>query len=306
MSKHPISLFFLGSFLSSLLSLLASHPSSAQGLQLPEFQALPIQSLEAELIASYPAVEAGQGAAADAGHFYAIVNSAIGKYRKLDGELVNRWARSRSGPIRHLNSCYAEDDLLFCANSNFPEVPMASSIEIFDATTMAHQRSFSLGILEEGSLTWFERLGDGWIAGFAHYDEGGGLDYKDHSFASIVRYDAQWRRIGGWMIPESTIARMQPYAASGGALGDDGLLYLTGHDRPEMYVLAAPAMGPKLVHIATIAIDVEGQAFAWDKSSAERMVYGISRPNREVRAFRIPPVQIPQGVLRLTDVPAGI
>ena len=65
-------------------------------------------------------------------------------------------------------------------------------------------------------------------------------------------------------------------------------------------------MGPKLVHIATIAIDVEGQAFAWDKSSAERMVYSISRPNREVRAFRIPPVQIPQGVLRLTDVPAGI
>jgi hypothetical protein len=250
-------------------------------------------------------VEAGQGAAADADHFYAIVNSAIGKYRKQDGELVKRWASSRSGPIRHINSCYAEDDLLYCSNSNFPEVPMASSIEIFDAQTMAHQRSFSLGILEEGSLTWFERLGDGWIAGFAHYDEDGGLDYKDHSFASIVRYDAQWRRIGGWMIPETAIARMQPYAASGGALGADGLLYLTGHDRPEMYVMAAPSMGPKLVHIATITIDVEGQAFTWDKSSSERIVYGISRPNREVRAFRIPPVQIPEGVFRLTEVPAG-
>jgi hypothetical protein len=295
--KHAVSLV--------VFTLLVNAQSYGQGLQLPEFQALPIQSLDAELIASYPAVEAGQGAAADADHFYAIVNSAIGKYRKQDGELVKRWASSRSGPIRHINSCYAEDDLLYCSNSNFPEVPMASSIEIFDAQTMAHQRSFSLGILEEGSLTWFERLGDGWIAGFAHYDEDGGLDYKDHSFASIVRYDAQWRRIGGWMIPETAIARMQPYAASGGALGADGLLYLTGHDRPEMYVMAAPSMGPKLVHIATITIDVEGQAFTWDKSSSERIVYGISRPNREVRAFRIPPVQIPEGVFRLTEVPAG-
>lgn len=295
--KHAVSLV--------LSTLLINAQSYAQRLQLPEFQALPIQSLDAELVASYPAMEAGQGAAADAAHFYAIVNSAIGKYRKQDGELVKRWASSRSGPIRHLNSCYAEDDLLYCSNSNFPEVPMASSIEIFDAQTMEHQRSFSLGILEEGSLTWFERLGDGWVAGFAHYDEDGGLDYKDHSFASIVRYDAQWRRIGGWMIPETTIARMQPYAASGGALGADGLLYLTGHDRPEMYVMAAPSMGPKLVHIATIAIDVEGQAFTWDKSSSERIVYGISRPNREVRAFRIPPVQIPEGVFRLSDVPAG-
>lgn len=289
-----------------LFYLLCSSPSLAQRLELPEYEALPIKALSAQQLASYPAAEAGQGAAADADHFFAIVNSAIGKYRKQDGELVKRWARSRSGLIRHLNSCYAEDGLLYCANSNFPEVPMASSIEIFNADTMEHQRSFSLGILEEGSLTWFERLGDGWIAGFAHYDEDGGLDYKDHSFSSIVRYDDQWRRIGGWMIPDSVIARMQPYAASGGALGADGLLYLTGHDRPEMYVLAAPSMGPKLIHVATIAIDVEGQAFAWDKSSDERIVYGISRPNREVRAFRIPPVELPTGVFRLSDVAAGI
>ncbi len=275
--------------------------AEAQQLEIEDFQAIPIQQLEATEVGRYPAQEARQGAAADADHIYAIVNFIIGQYDKTSGELVQRWQGTRGGPIRHLNSCFAENKKLYCANSNFPEVPMASSIEVFDSATLSHRQSLSLGVLDEGSLTWFDHLGDGWLAGFAHYDEDGGLSYKDHRFATIDRYDNAWRRLGGWMIPESVIARMQPYAASGGAIGPDGLLYLTGHDRPEMYVLAAPAMGPKLVHIATISIDVEGQAFAWDKSE-ERVVVGISRPNSEVRAFTVPEVQLPEGLKRLTEL----
>ena len=99
---------------------------------------------------------------------------------------------------------------------------------------------------------------------------------------------------------------MQPYAASGGALGKDGLLYLTGHDRKEMYVLAAPKLGPKLIHIATISIDIEGQAFHWDKSAEHPTVYGISRPNSEVRAFELPDVEIPSSVLTLPEARIGI
>lgn len=288
------------------LLLFAAAPLSAQRLEIPQWEAPPIQSYVAEEIARYPAAEAGQGAAADSQHFYAIVNTVVGKYAKDSGELVSRFVSPRGGPIRHMNSCYAEDGKLYCANSNFPEIPMASSIEVFDTATMQHLQTYSFGVLEEGSLTWFERLGDGWIAGFAHYDEDGGLNYKDHSFASIIRYDNSWRRIGGWMIPDTVIARMQPYAASGGAIGPDGLLYLTGHDRPEMYVLGAPAMGPKLVHLATIAIDVEGQAFAWDKSSAQRIVYGISRPNREVRAFELPEIELSESAIPLTQVSPGL
>lgn len=291
--------------LQTLILLLPSHSAMAQRLELPEYEPPTIQRFTATEIARFPAREAVQGAAADADHFYAIVNSAIGQYDKQSGEFIQRWASSRSGPIRHLNSCYAEGDELYCANSNFPEVPMASSLEVFATDTMEHSRSYSLGVLDDGSLTWYDRLGDGWIAGYAHYDEDGGLSYKDHSFATISRYDNDWRRLGGWMIPETVIARMQPHAASGGAIGPDGLLYLTGHDRPEMYVLAAPKMGPKLVHIATIDIAVEGQAFTWDKSSEERVVWGISRPNREVRAFSLPPINLPEGYSRLTDLPQG-
>lgn len=275
---------------------------TAQPLDLPAYTPTPVVKLQALPLGAFPAAEAGQGAAADEDYFYAIVNSAIGKYQKKDGALVGQWLGSRDGLIRHLNSCYAQTDKLYCSNSNFPEVPMASSIEVFDTETMSPIFSLGLGVLEEGSLTWFDHLGDGWIAGFAHYDERGGLAYKDYSYSSIVRYDSQWRRQGGWMIPESVIDRMKPYAASGGALGPDGLLYLTGHDRSEMYVLAAPSLGPKLVHIATIDINIEGQAFAFDKSIDEPVVYGISRPNKEVRAFRIPKVTIPENVQPLTTL----
>lgn len=276
--------------------------ATAQSLELPEYSPIPVQALKATALTSYSAIEAGQGAAADEMNFYAIVNSAIGKYEKSTGELAERWVGSRDGAIRHLNSCYAEANKLYCSNSNFPEIPMASSIEVFNTETMTPLFTLSLGILEEGSLTWFDHLGDGWIAGFAQYDGRGGLTYKDHSYASIVHYDSGWRRTGGWMIPNSVIERMKPYAASGGAIGPDGLLYLTGHDRPEMYVLAAPTLGPKLVHIATIEIEIEGQAFAFDKSTDQPIVYGISRPNREVRSFSLPEVIIPKGVLPLTSV----
>ncbi len=284
------------------LAALISAPAFPQSYELHDYTPLKIAELQSTEIARYVAPEAGQGAAADSDFFYAIVNSVIGKYHKGSGEFVHRWLGSRGGPIRHLNSCFAETGKLYCSNSNFPEVPMASSIEVYETGSMSHIQSLSLGILEEGSLTWFDHLGDGWVAGFAHYDESGGLAYKDHSFASIVRYDSSWRRQGGWMIPESVIERMKPHAASGGALGPDGLLYLTGHDRPEMYVMAAPVMGPKLIHIATIAIDIEGQAFAFDKTAATPTVWGISRPNREVRAFRLPPITLPDGLKPLTAI----
>ena len=92
------------------------------------------------------------------------------------------------------------------------------------------------------------------------------------------------------MLPASVLERLAPHSASGGGIGPDGLLYLTGHDREEMYVLAFPELGPKLVHVATVDVGLQGQAFAWDRSTDRRIVWGISRPNREVRAFRIPEI----------------
>lgn len=258
----------------------------------PVYAPPPVLQLQARQTAEFDAPEARQGVAVDADHLYAIVNTVIGKYDRRSGERVGRWSSPRDGLIRHINSCFAEGGKLWCANSNFPLIPMASSIEVFDTASMTHVDSHSLGILDEGSLTFFERFGEGWIAGYAHYDDIGGLPHKNASYAGVVFYDAQWRRTGGYALPGSVLERMSPHAASGGVVGPDGLLYAFGHDRPELYVLAAPRMGPTLVHVATIAMDAAGQAIAWDRMSQGRTLYAINRPTGQIRAFELPAVAL--------------
>jgi hypothetical protein len=138
-------------------------------------------------------------------------------------------------------------------------------------------------------LTWFDNYRGGWIAGFAHYDKNGGVPFKDHGFSSVVTFDSTWRRTGGWLFPSSAIDRMAPYAASGGALGPDGWLYLLGHDRPEMYVVGRPVMGPTMIHLATIDLEAEGQAFSW-ATGESRTIFAIDRRKQLVRSIEIPAI----------------
>jgi hypothetical protein len=257
--------------------------------QVPEYKPPPVVQLTAPTLRVYDAAEADQGVAADKGHFYAVGNTIIAKYAIASGQRGGQWEGPRNGLIRHLNSCLADAGRIWCANSNYSQTPMASSIEIFDAATLRHADSRSLGMLDEGSLTWFDRYRGGWIAAFAHYDANGGVPFKDHRFSSVVAFDAEWRRTGGWLFPASVLDRMAPYAASGGAIGPDGFLYLLGHDRPEMYVVARPLMGPTLIHVATIALEAEGQAFSWAQDGS-RTVFAIDRKKHLVRTIAIPAV----------------
>jgi hypothetical protein len=250
-----------------------------------------VQQLNGRTLRVFQAPEASQGVAADLRYFYAVDNSVLAKYATRSGRLIDRWVGPRNGPIRHMNSCLADGARIWCANSNYPETPMGSSIEVFDAASLEHLMSHSLGMLDEGSLTWFDRYRGGWIAGFSHYDGNGGVPFKDHAFSSVVTFDLQWRRTGGWLLPPGVLERMAPYASSGGAIGPDGWLYLLGHDRPEMYVVGRPAMGPVLTHIATIALEAEGQAFSWAKAGV-RTVFTIDRRQRLVRMIEVPAVQV--------------
>lgn len=277
--------------LASVLGACAQAPEPASGGASHETP--PPLRLSTRTLASWSAAEANQGVAVDAEHLYVVDNTQIGKYRLPDGVRVAGWEGPRRGLVRHLNSCFAEAGGLWCANSNFSLTPMASSIERFRTADMSHAGSHSLGLAEEGSLTWFGRLGDGWIAGFAHYDGNGGVGFKTHRSSAVVVFDALWRRRGGWAFPETVLARLAPDAASGGALGPDGLLYVMGRARPEMYVLARPAMGPVLIHVATLDIEAEGQAFAWVQDPARpdaREVMTIDQHRLLVRRSAVPDV----------------
>ncbi len=263
--------------------------TSAQAPAIPAYVPPVVQQLQARTVRVYQAPEANQGVAADDRFFYPIDNTVIAKYEIASGRRVAQWAGPRNGLVRHLNSCLADAGRLWCANSNYPQVPMGSSVEVFDTKTMRPAESQSLGLTDEGSLTWFDRYREGWIAGFAHYDGNGGIAGRPHTFSSVVTFDAAWRRTGGWLFPASVLERMAPYAASGGALGPDKYLYLLGHDRPELYVVARPPMGPALVHIATVAVEAEGQAFSW-AGDGSRTIFTIDRRLRQVRSIAVPPV----------------
>lgn len=256
--------------------LIQAGPAAAEG------------GLSAELVRRYPAPEATQGVAVDARHFYAVANSKIAKYEKTTGRKVAEWSGDRAR-FPHINSCAVIGKELVCAASNFPETPMTSSVEVFDPQRMVHLRTISLG-QQVGSLTWVDRKDGFWWAAFANYEGKGGEPARGSAATQLVKLDDQWRRLEAWSFPASVVERFRPMSSSGGAFGPDGLLYVTGHDHPELYVLKLPKGGSKLDHLATIAAPIEGQAVAFDKS-ADRALFGISRPNREVVAMRLPKVE---------------
>ncbi|PZU07986.1 hypothetical protein [Sphingomonas sp.] len=236
-------------------------------------------------VARFSAEEARQGVVADGKYVYAISNAEIGKYDRRTHELVERW-RGDPARFRHMNSCILAGRQLVCAASNYPEVPQASSIEWFDAGRLSHVRTLSLGP-GRGSLTWLDWHEGSWWACFANYAGKGGEPGRDHRYTTLVRYSPDFQEQGAWLFPPSVLERFAPYSSSGGVWGRDGLLYVTGHDRPELYALRLPPAGSILEHVATIPLMTDGQAIAWEEG-ANRILWGIERKTREAVAVRVP------------------
>ncbi len=234
-----------------------------------------------------PAPEAGQGVAVDREFLYAINNHTIAKYRKTGGERVAVWEGGNDGPIIHLNAGVVFEGRVYCAHSNYPGVPMLSSVEIFDATTLEHAGSHSFG-RTDGSLTWVDRRDGKWFACFVHYGKRGGEPGKGPEWTQIVEFDDQWRRLRGWALPAELVAHLgtRGYSVSGGAFGPRGLLYATGHDNPELYVLDFPVAGASLKWVATVPIAAEGQAFGWDPQEPG-MLYTIGQKRRDIVVGRV-------------------
>lgn len=230
---------------------------------------------------TYKCPEGNQGVAVDNDHFYGIGSRAIAKYEKATGKKVAEWKESNKELICHFDGGIVIDGLLYCSHSNYPDVPMASSIEVFDTKTLQHVKTISLGI-ESGSCTWVVRGDNCWYVGFAHYDRSGagagGEVLKDNSWTQFVQYDNDWHRVQGWILPKALLEQLHPNSVSG-CLFLDGKFYCTGHDATKLFVLEFPPYGMRLVLSDEIDIPFHGQGIAID---GQGNLWGIDRKSKTV------------------------
>lgn len=221
---------------------------------------------------SFGAQEARQGVAVDAEHVYAIGTRSIGKYAREGGERVASWRPGEDPSIVHLNAGLVVGDRLYGAHSTYPEVPGRGTVEIWDAATLDH---LGRHVFDDppGSLTWVDRHDGHWWACFVHYGAAAGDSV-------VQKLDDAWRVVASWRFPDAVLQRFAPHSCSGASFGPDGLLYASGHDRPELYALRVPPGGGTLELVRTVPVESEGQGVAFDRAGGGLAT--IVRSRREV------------------------
>lgn len=242
----------------------------------------PPQTHSAALARSYveqsrfSAPQARQAVAADKKHVYAINNTSWVKYTP-GGDSLGAWRDTSSSALKHMNSGVVVGRKLYCAHSNYPQLPMSSSIEIFDTRTLRHVGSVSFGI-DMGSCTWVLPAPEGWYVFFAHYENKSRQPGCDVGWSQLVEYDKRWRKRRGWVLPAALLPEIRPYSLSGAVLIGD-VFYCTGHDARMCYLLRIPSQGPALEWIGSVPVPFNGQGIALD---AEGALWGIDRKSGEV------------------------
>lgn len=230
--------------------------------------------------------EAHQGVAVDARSIYAIDSRAVAKYDKQSGRLMKRWQASPAHPLIHLDSGVVHEAKLYCGHSNYPALPMSSSVEIWDCESLEHIGSHDLGSAW-GSCTWIDRFDGCWWGVFGHYDRFAAQNGKDNRSSVLVQFNDDWQPLARWTFPDSLLTLFKPMSCSGGSWGPDRRLYVTGHDSAALYVLRPPASGTVLEWLATVPVDIQGQGIAWDRSEPG-VLYGIKRRPRQAAVFLFP------------------
>lgn len=236
-------------------------------------------------VLEFQAPEARQGIAVDANYIYVIGTQEIGKYNKETRELVAEWKGKENNKIIHLDSGVIVGGMLYCAHSNYPMVPMTSSVEIWDANILKHIGTHSFGI-QWGSCTWIDQYNGYWWAGFAHYGKLKELTGTDERWTIVVKFNKEWQALESWIFPEEVSQKFIPMSNSGGSWGPDGLLYCTGHDAAEVYVMKIPDAGSVLELVETLPIEINGQGIAWDRSEPN-CIYGIIKKDMKVIVSRL-------------------
>ncbi|WP_298862941.1 hypothetical protein [uncultured Gimesia sp.] len=228
----------------------------------------------------HSAKTAHQGVAVDETSFFAISSREISRFQKSDGKLLETWTGPKDSHIRHLNSGVVIAGKLYCAHSNWPQKPLKNTVEVFDAKQLKHLETLKFPETK-GAINWIDRRQGKWWIAFAFYGE---LENVRKTY--LVRYSDDWKPERTWTFPDTVLKRFLPNSNSGGAWGPNGLLYTTGHDRGELYVLRIPETDGTLEHVETLSAPLAGQGIAWDQSDIGTL-YGIHRQQKQVIKMRL-------------------
>ena len=264
------------------LCMLAGTSVSAQPLE-----------FDGKIVKQFDADNAYQAVAVGHDSFYAISNVRLTRHDKNTGRALQQWddGSQLSSPLIHLDSGVVLDGKLYSAHSNYPGWPMTSSVEVWDVASLQHVESHSFGVML-GSFTWLDRYDGSWWGAFANYDivqRGMSEPYGETGNTVMVQFDDDFEVLHSWSLPAEILRRMSPMSNSGGSWGSDGYLYLSGHDDPEIYVMALPETGSELDWLATVRLPgLNGQGIAWDRSVDDNTLWAILRSTRQVLKIEMP------------------
>jgi hypothetical protein len=219
---------------------------------------------------------AKQGVAVDDKNVFVIDNARIVKYN-YNGDSITQWKAPQGSNIKHINFGFIYNNKLYCAHSNFPKLPMVSSIEIFNKNSMKHCGSISLGI-RHGSCTWIYKKNDSWYIFFANYENKSNPN-ANVTMSELVQFDDQWREQQSWILPDSLIKRLSPNSLSSGVLINNEF-YCMGHDACETYVLDIPEYAMILKWKSTIPVPFPGQGISYNAKT--KTMWGIDRKKNQV------------------------
>jgi hypothetical protein len=213
---------------------------------------------------------ATQAAAADRDCVYAISSTTVARYERSTGRLLGV---ATAPGTEHLNSGLLHEGKLYCAHSNYPEMPTESDIRVFDPATNRIE-VFHTFRDPPGSLVWCLLKDDRWWCCFAHYGEDNAntvlVEYADAGFEQELRR---------FRFPAAVVADWDGMSGSGGIWDGDTLL-VSHHHFPVLYRLALPEAGDVLQFVAAHGCPFPGQGFASDPATGG--LVGIDRPGRRV------------------------
>lgn len=257
--------------------------------------------LEYKLLRQFSAPDARQGVAVNSESLYVVGNRVVARYDKetlSPTEDVLHFPED--GPIIHFNDGIVVGEQLWLSHSNYPGVPMVSSLERVDPSTLQHIGSHSFGITD-GSLTWVAPIeGGGWYACFAHYGNRAAMPNRDPYWTRVVQFDTEWRMQESWAFPRKLVKeKFGKYSSSGGALLESSWLpentpeslhkaveerphfLITGHDHTALFLMRIPKTGDVLEWVGTVPFPSEGQAFSLDPDNRGH-IYSIHKAKRQV------------------------